>query len=178
MQWVSTVIPSRSSSAPSTRSTLATTTEIRCSPNNYARGRSAWDVLCDIQAAFDHLRKQGLKSAEKKAGRIAAEGAIEIAANGDGKSLVIMEINSETDFVANTDDFKELLKDIAIQAEARNQTIILVSHELELPAELHHLSARFEMSLPDDKARTPAIRGTMARNVALRSIPASNTPLD
>lgn len=54
-----------------------------------------------------------------------------------------------------------LLKDIAIQAEARNQTIILVSHELDLPAELHHLSARFEMSLPDDKARALIVRNVV-----------------
>jgi len=51
-----------------------------------------------------------------------------------------------------------LLKDIAVQAEARRQTLILVSHELELPAELSHLAARFEMSLPDEQARADIVR--------------------
>ena len=51
-----------------------------------------------------------------------------------------------------------LLKDIAVQAEARRQTLILVSHELELPPELSHLAARFEMSLPDEQTRADIIR--------------------
>ena len=55
-----------------------------------------------------------------------------------------------------------LLKDIAIQAEARQQTLVLVSHEIELPAELHHLSAKFEMSLPDEKVRAEIVSAIVA----------------
>ena len=50
-----------------------------------------------------------------------------------------------------------LLKDIAVQSEERRQTLILVSHELEMPPELSHLAARFEMALPDDQARTDIV---------------------
>lgn len=51
-----------------------------------------------------------------------------------------------------------LLKDIAIQAEERRQTLVLVSHALELPAELQRLSARFDMALPDERARSEIVQ--------------------
>jgi SpoVK/Ycf46/Vps4 family AAA+-type ATPase len=51
-----------------------------------------------------------------------------------------------------------LLKDIALQAEAWRQTLVLVSHEFDLPDELQHVAARFEMSLPDEAARTAIVR--------------------
>ncbi|MGI9291479.1 MAG: AAA family ATPase [Gammaproteobacteria bacterium] len=54
-----------------------------------------------------------------------------------------------------------LLKDIAVQAEERRQTLILASHEIELPAELNHLAARFEMSLPDEKSRADIVRSVV-----------------
>ena len=62
----------------------------------------------DIDKAIDLLREKGLASAEKKASRIASEG------------LVASYINSETDFVAKTDEFKEFVKDIAMQVAASN----------------------------------------------------------
>jgi hypothetical protein len=55
-----------------------------------------------------------------------------------------------------------LLKDIAIQAQARNQTLVLVSHEIELPPELNHLAARFEMSLPSEKDRAQIVESVVA----------------
>lgn len=57
----------------------------------------------DIEAAIEHLRKSGAAKAAKKAGRIAAEGAIVVSANA--AEAVIVEVNSETDFVANDDNF-------------------------------------------------------------------------
>jgi len=65
----------------------------------------------DIDAAFDHLRKSGAAKAAKKAGRIAAEGAI-ITLVSDG-TAVILEVNSETDFVANDDNFKAFANAVA-----------------------------------------------------------------
>jgi elongation factor Ts len=59
----------------------------------------------DAEAAAELLRTKGQAKAEKKAGRIAAEGVIEIAGDTASKSLVIMEINSETDFVAKDENF-------------------------------------------------------------------------
>ena len=60
----------------------------------------------DIEAAVEHMRKQGLAKADKKAGRIAAEGLVVIAVAGDRKTAGIVEVNCETDFVAGGDDFR------------------------------------------------------------------------
>ena len=63
----------------------------------------------DMEAAVDWLRKKGLSKAAKKAGRVAAEGLIGVAARADAGALV--EVNSETDFVARNDEFKEFVKE-------------------------------------------------------------------
>jgi elongation factor Ts len=73
----------------------------------------------DIQAAVDWLRKKGLSKAAKKAGRVAAEGLVGIAI--DGKKGAVVEVNSETDFVARNDHFQGLVKLIA-QAALHNGT--------------------------------------------------------
>jgi elongation factor Ts len=67
----------------------------------------------DMDKAIDFLREKGLAAAAKKAGRIAAEGAVGYAISDDGKTGTIVEINCETDFVAKTDGFKELLNTVA-----------------------------------------------------------------
>lgn len=68
----------------------------------------------DMEAAIDWLRKKGLSKAAKKAGRVAAEGLIGIAAMKDAGALV--EVNSETDFVARNDQFKDFVKNAALLA--------------------------------------------------------------
>jgi len=68
----------------------------------------------DLDAAAEIMRKAGLAKADKKAARIAAEGAVAVARNADGRSAMLVEVNCETDFVANTDDFRQLVKDIAL----------------------------------------------------------------
>lgn len=70
----------------------------------------------DIEAAIEHLRKTGAAKAAKKAGRIAAEGAIAYAA--DGNAAVMIEINSETDFVANDENFGSFSDTVATTALA------------------------------------------------------------
>ena len=60
----------------------------------------------DIEAAAEIMRKSGAAKADKKAGRVAADGAIKAWVSDDGKSAVILEINSETDFVAKDDNFQ------------------------------------------------------------------------
>lgn len=59
----------------------------------------------DIDAAADAMRREGLAKADKKAGRIAAEGCIVASASADGKSAMLLEVNCETDFVGKNDDF-------------------------------------------------------------------------
>jgi elongation factor Ts len=60
----------------------------------------------DIEAAAELMRKSGAAKADKKAGRVAADGAIKVSVSDDRKSAVILEINSETDFVAKDDNFQ------------------------------------------------------------------------
>lgn len=73
----------------------------------------------DIEKAIDLLREKGLSKAAKKSSRIAAEGLVDSYIHG-GRIGVIVEVNSETDFVAKTDDFKQFVKDIAMQIAASN----------------------------------------------------------
>lgn len=73
----------------------------------------------DIEKAIDLLREKGLASAAKKASRIASEGLVESYIHG-GRIGVLIEVNSETDFVAKNDDFKEFVRDMAMQVAASN----------------------------------------------------------
>jgi elongation factor Ts len=72
----------------------------------------------DMEKAVDLLRKKGLASAAKKAGRTTAEGAVGSYIHGGGKIGVLVEVNCETDFVARTDEFQELVRDIAMHIAA------------------------------------------------------------
>lgn len=72
----------------------------------------------DLEAAIDILRKRGLSQAAKKAGRSMGEGLIGSYIHLGGKIGVLVELNCESDFVARTDDFQTLLKEIALQVAA------------------------------------------------------------
>lgn len=74
----------------------------------------------DFEKAIDWLRKKGLSSAAKKAGRIAAEGVVEAYIHGEGRIGVLLEVNCETDFVARTEGFREFVKNIALHIAATN----------------------------------------------------------
>jgi elongation factor Ts len=73
----------------------------------------------DFEKAIDCLRQKGLATAVKKAGRTASEGLVESYIHM-GKIGTLIEVNCETDFVARTEDFKELVRDIAMQIAAAN----------------------------------------------------------
>ena len=70
----------------------------------------------DMDAAVEFLRENGLAKAAKKAGRIAAEGLVAVALSDDAKEAAIVEVNSETDFVAKNDTFKAYVAEVADQA--------------------------------------------------------------
>ncbi|MEG2787511.1 MAG: translation elongation factor Ts, partial [Romboutsia sp.] len=67
----------------------------------------------DMERAIDLLREKGLSKAAKKSDRIAAEGLVAIEINADNTVGAIVEVNSETDFVAKNEDFKTFVKDAA-----------------------------------------------------------------
>ena len=70
----------------------------------------------DADAAAELLRTKGEAKADKKAGRIAAEGCVEIAASADGRQVVVVEVNCETDFVAKDENFRAFAKAAAAMA--------------------------------------------------------------
>jgi len=72
----------------------------------------------DIEKAIDFLREKGLAAAAKRAGRAAEQGIVGSYIHGGGKIGVLVEINCETDFVARTEEFQQLLKDVAMQVAA------------------------------------------------------------
>lgn len=91
------------------------------------------DTNGDMDKAIDVLREKGMASAQKKQGRIAAEGVVESYIHMGGKIGVLVEINCETDFVARGDEFHALAHDIALQIAAQNP---LYLKEEDVPAEV------------------------------------------
>ncbi|NLZ81201.1 MAG: elongation factor Ts [Clostridiales bacterium] len=74
----------------------------------------------DMDKAVEFLREKGLAAAEKKAGRIAAEGMVDTFVSEDGKVAAIVEVNSETDFVAKNEKFREYVGDVVKQVANSN----------------------------------------------------------
>jgi elongation factor Ts len=85
----------------------------------------------DFDKSIDWLRQKGLSKAAKKAGRVAAEGLVYAYIHGEGRIGVLVEINSETDFVARNEEFKKFAQDIAMHIAAANP---LAVSETEIPA--------------------------------------------
>ncbi len=94
----------------------------------------------DIDKAVDVLRTKGRAKAEKRAGKAASEGIIESYIHPGSKLGVLLELNCETDFVAKTEDFMNLAKDLAMQVAASSPLVIereqldkeKIEHELEI----------------------------------------------
>lgn len=72
----------------------------------------------DMDKAAELLREKGLAAAEKKAGRVAAEGLIHSYIHGNGRIGVLVEVNVETDFASKNEDFRQFVKDISMQIAA------------------------------------------------------------
>jgi elongation factor Ts len=87
----------------------------------------------DMEKAIEYLREKGLSSAAKKAGRIAAEGLVDSYIHMGGRIGVLIEVNCETDFAAKSDQFKELVKDLAMQVAAARPEYV---RREEVPAEV------------------------------------------
>ncbi|MGI9952010.1 translation elongation factor Ts [Moorellaceae bacterium AZ2] len=78
----------------------------------------------DMEKAVEYLRMKGLAAAAKKAGRATREGVVDAYIHGGGRIGVLIEVNCETDFVARTEEFRELVHDLAMQvAAARPQYV-------------------------------------------------------
>ncbi len=102
--------------------------------------RALEDAQGDMDRAMDLLRERGLAKAAKKAGRITTEGLVTSYIHGQGRIGVLLEINCETDFVANTDDFRALAHEVAMHIAAARPLYVrredvppeVVAHEREI----------------------------------------------
>ncbi len=106
----------------------------------------------DITKAKEWLRKKGITSAEKKQGRIAAEGLIDSYIHTGGRIGVLVEVNCETDFVARRQEFQNLVRDIAMQiAACPNVEYVQVE---DIPQEMLQKEKEIEMGR-EDLAKKP-----------------------
>ena len=105
----------------------------------------------DLEKAITILRKKGMASASKKAGRATSEGLIESYIHLGGKVGVLIEVNCETDFVAKTDDFKSFVKDLCLHIAAVNP--ICISRD-EVPADL--IEKEREIATSQAEGKPPA----------------------
>jgi elongation factor Ts len=99
----------------------------------------------DVEQAVIVLRKKGMASAAKKASRATSEGAVGTYIHAGGKIGVLVEVNCESDFVARTDDFQELLKDIAMHIAATDPRYVrredVTAEDLEREKEIFRAQA-------------------------------------
>jgi len=111
----------------------------------------------DLEKAIDLLRKKGAAKADKRAGREASEGWIGSYVHFDGSVAVLVEVNCETDFVARTDDFQALAKDVAVHIAATNPLTVRIE---DLPADVierHVADAVLYMARLPLEVNVPAI---------------------
>ena len=97
----------------------------------------------DVEKAVEYLRKKGIAKAEKRADRAASEGAIVALLSDDAKTAALVEVNSETDFVARNDEFKALAQAVATQVfgDASFDGVVAVAQEGELMTQKWHKDA-------------------------------------
>jgi len=119
----------------------------------------------DVDKAADILRKKGIAKAAKRADKVAAEGLVYSYIHGGGKIGVLVEVNSETDFVAKNDAFKELVHDIAMHIAAVNPTHLsredVSAEELDKEKEIYREQLKNE-GKPEDMIEK-ILEGKMAK---------------
>jgi len=110
----------------------------------------------DMAKAMEWLRQKGITSAEKKSGRVAAEGIVESYIHTGGRIGVLVEVNCETDFVARREDFQALAKNIAMQiAACPNVEYIKIS---DIPEDVVAKEKEIEMGREDLASKPENIR--------------------
>ncbi|MDD5371519.1 MAG: translation elongation factor Ts [Anaerolineaceae bacterium] len=87
----------------------------------------------DMKKAMDYLREKGLATAAKRSGRQASEGVVELYSHGNGRVGVMVEVNSETDFVGRSEAFRTFAHEVALQIAAADPRFI---REEDIPAEV------------------------------------------
>jgi len=109
----------------------------------------------DLEKAAEILRSRGAAKADKRAGRSASEGLIEAYVHFNGKVAVLVEINCETDFVARTDDFRQLAKDVALHIASARPLAVRIE---DLPAELVEREKRIYQAQVAEEQKPDAVK--------------------
>jgi elongation factor Ts len=117
-----------------------------------------------MEEAIDHLRKTGLKTAEKKASRSMGEGRVHALVTDDAKRGSLIAVTCETDFAAGTEDFGSLLSDLA--------TLVLENE----PADLEELRARKWSRAPSVELGIKAVIGKLGENISVAEIRRMENP--
>ena len=122
----------------------------------------------DVEKAMEWLRKKGIASAEKKSGRVAAEGSIGSYIHTGSRVGVLLELNCETDFVARGEIFQSLLKDVAMQiAACPNVEYVSID---EIPNEVVKKEKQIEMGRDDlagkpDQIKEKIVEGRISKRL-------------
>jgi elongation factor Ts len=107
----------------------------------------------DAEKAIALLRERGIMKGAKRAGRVASEGIIGTYVHHDKKMAVLVELNSETDFVARTDEFQALAKNLAMQIGAKAPTYI---RREDVPEEVVEHERHIQKALAEGEGKPPA----------------------
>ena len=110
----------------------------------------------DFQKAVDWLREKGMSSAAKRADRLASQGVIELYSHGKGRVGVMVEVNCETDFVANSDAFRNFAHEVALQIAAAAPLYI---SESDIPAEALAHEAEIAKNRAIEEGKPEAVAG-------------------
>ena len=110
--------------------------------------RALQDADGSLDKAADLLKQQGLAKAEKKAGRTASQGLVEVYVHAGGRIAAMVEINCETDFVARNDDFVAFARDIALHIAAANPLYV---SEQDVPEDVREAELRIFVEQAQDK---------------------------
>lgn len=128
----------------------------------------------DVNKAMDYLREKGLAMATKRAARVASDGVIDLYSHGNGRVGVMVEVNSETDFVARSDAFRNLAHEIALQIAASHPLYIkdedvpasVLEHEKEIAGKKAKEEGKPDAIIP--KIVEGSLKKFMDENVLLR----------
>lgn len=114
------------------------------------------EVDGDMEKAIEWLRQKGIASADKKAGRVAAEGLVGSYIHTGGRVGVLVEVNCETDFVARREEFQELVRDIAMQIAACPNVEYVSTNQI--PSDIVEKEKAIEMGRDDLASKPENIR--------------------
>jgi elongation factor Ts len=109
----------------------------------------------DLEKAVELLRKKNIAKADKRSGRQAAEGVIETYVHFNGKIGVLVELNCETDFVARTDDFRQLARDLSLHIASAAPMAVRIE---DLPSEIVDSERRIYEAQVAEEKKPDAVR--------------------